>query len=244
VIALLALFFALGGMATRLLVAAPAGANGPCGQDSDGNSACPVNSPGDYAGSLTTDNERDYYVFYAHNNTQLSVTVTNTEDPHCYVCGFANAILYDSGGNALKQAESVPQSGITVPATFDLTLNTTGTYYLVVTPLDWTGLGIGLGRDVNGNPIPTPYTLTVNASPAVQWPPPSLRCVVPTFSRNRTSLAAIKRRIRAGHCTVGHITHARSRTVRKGDVIQLNPRPHTRLVSGATVNVIILAGSK
>jgi hypothetical protein len=169
-IARLALFVALGGTAMSLLGAAPAGANGPCGQDLDGNTACAVNSPFSANGSLITDNESDYYVFHAPKGTELSVSITDTENPQCgEQCGSVKGYLLEAKGNEIDSdgwsgSTSSPHNGIPVPLTLSHTVEATGTYYLLV--------GIGeLGRDENGQRTAVPYTLTVSASPAVGWPP-------------------------------------------------------------------------
>jgi len=156
-------------LAAGLAWATPSRANGPCGQNFDGNHACGVNSPATYPGSLTTDNESDYYMFSAQPGTGLSVSITDTENPGCSTsftdsCGWARVALLDGSGNDLDEsASSQPANGITVPGSFSHTLGA-NTYYLVVSG--------SLGSDSNSNPVATPYTLSVDASPAVQWPPP------------------------------------------------------------------------
>jgi hypothetical protein len=138
-----------------LLIISPSYGNGPCGQDFDGNQACGIASPATDSGSLITDNESDYYVFFAQKGTELSVAVTDTEDPTCdpLSCGSAHVELLEADGDDTFQgATSAPNNGITV------------TYYLVVSGY--------LGRDENDNPTPVPYTLSISASPAIQWPAP------------------------------------------------------------------------
>jgi hypothetical protein len=156
-----------------LTAPASASANGPCGQDFDGNHSCPVNSAvtSSYPGSLITDNETDYYVFHAVRGTELSVSITDTEDPRCSTsyagnCGDINAALDDAQGNGVDGTDgSQPSDGITVPQTFSHTLEATGTYFLLISG--------NLGTDANDNPTAVPYTLSVNAAPSVQWPPPA-----------------------------------------------------------------------
>lgn len=241
-------------LAASLFAAVPASANGPCGQDSNGNAACSVNSPGSYNGTLTTNNERDYYVFYMGRESELAISITDTENPECFPapwpveCGGVGVSLLNAEGEEIERSqESTIVSGITVPKILSHTLQAAGTYYLVV-------LG-GLGRNAQENPTPVPYTLAVNASPAVQWPPPPPplpppplppppppppppSCVVPGFS-NHVSLATIERRIRAAHCRVGHVTHTRSRRVHRGDVVALSPGPHRHLANLTPVNIRI-----
>ena len=161
--------FALG-LALVLLIAltssASSSANGPCGQDFDGNTACPVNSPATYIGSLITDNEADYYVFRAHKGTELSYTITDTENPQCDDCGEVNIELLNAQGEDQDQgADSSPRNGITVPGKVSHTLESGGTYYFTVSG--------DLASDSNGNPLSVPYSLEVNASPNVVWPPPT-----------------------------------------------------------------------
>lgn len=158
-------------LAAGLAAVAPAGANGPCGQDFDGNHACAVNSPASYSGSLVTDNKKDYYVFYAQIGTELSVSVTDTENPQCssagypVSCGYIRVELDNSSGDGVDEdAESNINNAITVPGTLAHTLEATGTYYLIVSG--------HLGRDKNENGTEVPYTLGVTASPIVQWPVP------------------------------------------------------------------------
>jgi hypothetical protein len=151
-----------------LFVISPSYGNGPCGQDFDGNQACGIASPATDSGSLITDNESDYYVFFAQKGTELSVAVTDTEDPTCdpLSCGSAHVELLEADGDDTFQgASSAPNNGITVAGNLAHTLEATGTYYLVVSGY--------LGHDENYNPTPIPYTLSINASPAVQWPAPA-----------------------------------------------------------------------
>jgi hypothetical protein len=157
-------------LAAAACFAATADANGPCGQNFDGNHACGVTSPASIPGSLVTDNEKDYYVFWAARGTQLSVTITDTEDPRCTEsssidCGNVAVGLYTSDGEpTYEDASSSPNNAITVPGSFGHSLEYTDTYYLVVTG--------SLGEDANDNPRAIPYKLDVSASPMVQWPPP------------------------------------------------------------------------
>jgi hypothetical protein len=230
-----------GMLVATLLAAAPAAANGPCGQDFNGDNACPVNtaSTTSYSGSLVTDNESDYYVFYAQKGTELSVTITDTENPSCSTsagyCGGAAVNLDDAQGNQLDGTDgSTPNNGITVPQRFSHTLESAGTYYLIVSGY--------LGTDQNQNPTAVPYTLNVSASPNVQWPAPPPSCKVPGF--HRASLATVEQRIAAGHCTVGSVRHQYSRSTRRGRVLSLSPGAGTSLANGAPVSVVVSAGRK
>ena len=177
----------LAGCAVSLALVGSAGATGSCGNDFSGNAACGVQSPGSYPGVINAQNESDYYVLYAHANTDLRLTITDTEDPGCggYACGDARVLIYDNQGNEINSSEnSQPQNGITVPRSLDWVIGTTGTYYLVVTG--------DLGTNSAENSTSVPYTLAVNASPGVHWPP------------IRTQVCAVKhrwvtRRVRRHH---------------------------------------------
>jgi len=58
----------------------------------------------------------------------------------------------------------------------------------------------------------------------------------------RLTLAAAKRKIAAGHCKLGKITTAKSKTVAKGKVIAQSPAPGKKLASGAKVNLVLSRG--
>lgn len=153
----------LAALAAMALLAAPAvaQANGPCGQDANGNSACPLAFPSTSSGSLVTSNESDYYVFSAQAGQEISVTITDTESPSCNNCGDAEANLYDASGNPIYAAQtgsSQPNNGLTVPRSLSWTVQNAGTYYLVVDGY--------LGRDSHGNPTSVPYTLQVSEQPS------------------------------------------------------------------------------
>ncbi len=147
-------------------------ASGSCGQDPAAASACPVTSPSTLSGTLATADETDYYIFYAEQGAQLSVAVSDLEDPACSsassqtTCGDVQAELYDSQGDDLGEGtgSSSPSDGAANPSSFAYKINTAGAYYLVVSG--------DLGQDENGNPTAVPYSLAVSASPNVAWPEP------------------------------------------------------------------------
>ncbi|MGI8412300.1 MAG: hypothetical protein ACR2QA_07365, partial [Solirubrobacteraceae bacterium] len=131
----------------------------PCGANRDGNHACGVNSPSAQTGSLTTDNEQDYYVFSAQKNTELSVGLADGENPVAVPTTrpqgagpSASSCMTPAGTISPREQSSQPNSGIAVPGMFAHTLDA-GTYYLVVSG--------GLGHDANGNPTAIPYVLAV-----------------------------------------------------------------------------------
>lgn len=233
------LLLAAVGMA--LAVPTAASANGPCGNDFDGAHACGINSPANIGGALVTSNETDYYVFHATKGTELAVQLTDTEDPSCSTssdsyCGGLSAALDDSSGNDITDSGwSEPNNGITVPADLDYTIQSSGTYYLI--------LSGNLGEDQNGNPTQVPYNLQVNASPNVQWPPPPKGCKVPGFKVGE-SLSKLESRLVFNHCAVGTIIRKRSRHVRKGRVIALKPKPGAHLAHAAPVTIYVSKGRR
>lgn len=250
----------LSALAACLIIAAPAAADGPCGQDYTGNSACAVNSATtpNYNGTVVANNDTDYYVFYAAANTHLSLTITNDQNPQCdndYSCGGVTAELYDAQADDLGGTnQSYPENGITVPQSWSTILPTTGTYYVEVSG--------DLGQDSYGNPVDVPYTLALQASPAVQWPPPppppaptstapapaptprSPRpaCVVPHY--RGVTLATIEHRIAVNHCTVGAVHYMWDRFVRRGRVAGVSHRPGIHLANATRVNIWISRGRR
>ena len=169
-------FSAIVACACSLLAAGSAAAYGSCGNDYSSNTACGVTSPGSYQGAIQANNERDYYVFFAQGGTNLAASLTDNEDPGCSVdgsgstCATGDMVLYDSQGNDIAHSSSQgpnasPVNGINVSASIHQVLDTAGTYYLTVEG--------DQGTNAMGNPTAMPYTLGVNASPGVYWPPPS-----------------------------------------------------------------------
>jgi hypothetical protein len=92
--------------ATAFMTAAPAVADGACGQDYAGSTACPILTPGGpFRGTVVAENDTDYYVFHAVENTHLSVSILDTE-PATYsttsgqgYCGDVGVELYDAKGD-------------------------------------------------------------------------------------------------------------------------------------------------
>jgi hypothetical protein len=164
----LVLTAAIAGIAGTLAIPATALANGPCGQNFDGNHACGVNSPTTINGTLFADNETDFYAFPAAKNTLIRVAVTDTWPCVSSDCGAIQAELFDAQGNDVAGTNySFPEPGIAVPAVFTHVIDK-GNYFLEVT-------GVPAGPPLNGTGpgnLPTPYALSVTASPNVVWPAP------------------------------------------------------------------------
>jgi hypothetical protein len=217
-------------MATAGLVSAgPAAANGYCGPDPTGATACPINNNGILSGSIASTTERDFYVFYVAHQTDLQVTIEDTEDARCssdypaypYACGWASADLLDSRGNNLADFSlSQPDNGVNVPVTVTKTV-ARGTYYVEATGF------------VDSVTLPAiPYQLTVDGNPGVQWPP---ACIVPELRRNLT-LAHAKHLVASGRCSVGAIKYKHSAKPH-GDVIRLHPGGGSILPFAAPVTI-------
>ena len=65
---------------------------------------------------------------------------------------------------------------------------------------------------------------------------------VPRAAGARSRLGAAKRKIRARHCSVGLVRHARSRRSLRGRVIRQNPRPGALRRRGFPVNLVVGRG--
>ena len=88
-------------------------------------------------------------------------------------------------------------------------------------------------------------SVTVDAAKSVtatfkKKPPP--KCVVPNVKGK--PLATARKKISAAHCKVGKLTQARSKTVKKGNVVSQSPRPTTKLASGGKVNLVVSKGKR
>lgn len=214
--------------AIALACAGPAAANGYCGADPTGATACPVPTNTTLAGSISSNSENDYYVFYVAHQTALQVTINDTEAAQCstslaYSCGSVTADLFDSRGNHLVGTNgSSPNNGIAVPESTTKTIGR-GVYYVAVSGF------------VASYTLPSiPYQLTVDGSPSVQWPP---ACIVPRL-KSKTTLARAKRLLRNNRCTVRAVRRVRSRKPR-GDVVRLRPGIGSVLPYGAAVTVYV-----
>lgn len=211
-----------------LACAGPAAANGYCGADPTGATACAVTSNSTLAGSISSNSENDYYVFYVAHQTVLQVTINDTEPAQCstslaYSCGSVTADLFDSRGNHLTGTNgSSPNNGIAVPESITQTIGR-GTYYVAVT---------GFLAPYTMPSIP--YQLTVDGSPGVQWPP---ACIVPRL-KSKTSLGRAKQLLRNNRCTAGVVRRVHSRKPR-GDVVRLHPGIGSILPYGAPVTIYV-----
>jgi hypothetical protein len=221
-----------GAALTLVLVALSAGvarANGYCGADPSGPTACGITTNETLSGVMTTPTySTDYYVFFARKGTQVSITMDDTENPLCSVavqyefCGGVAATLYDGRGNTVASGEdSSPNGGVPVPETLHHTLRQ-GVYYVTVENLS------DQGR-------PQPYNLSVYGSPALTWPHP---CVVPRVDRHE-HLGTARLALRNGSCTVGRLRRVRDRRVPAGDVVAFRPGVGTIARPGARVEVVV-----
>jgi hypothetical protein len=86
----------------------------------------------------------------------------------------------------------------------------------------------------------TNYVPATTATQQVKVTPPP--CVVPAVS-GPVGTAAVEAALRAGHCTVGVITHTASTAVADGDVVSLTPASGTDLPEGTKVGIVVSAGA-
>ncbi len=139
----------------------------------------------------------------------------------------------DSGENVLY---SNVNGAFSVQSTFKE--ETPGTYELCV----WLVNSREASPPALAGPVSIPFVVGYpTPPPPVKRPPPPAHCIVPTFSTHMT-LGSVKRRIAGSHCRVGLVRYAHSRSVKRGDVIRLSPRPHSRLAHDAHVAVLVSAG--
>jgi hypothetical protein len=127
--------------------------------------------------------------------------------------------------------------GATCSASFDAGTSLT----LIATPSPdsrfsgWSGGGCKatgpcpVNTDISGQTVTATFTLLP-------------KCVVPKLTGK--TLRAAKHSIRTHHCAPGKITHASSRTIKKGRVISQKPKPGSRLKHGARVNLAVSKGSR
>ncbi len=85
----------------------------------------------------------------------------------------------------------------------------------------------------------SPPEITASAQTIVAPPPPP--CVVPGFAFAST-LGSVEGSLRAASCSVGAVHYAASSSVGRGRVLSLNPRPGTKLGSGAAIAIDVSAG--
>jgi hypothetical protein len=216
-----------------LACAGSATADGYCGADPTGATACPVTTNTTLAGSISSNSENDYYVFYVAHQTVLQVTINDTEDAQCsttlaYGCGSVTADLFDGRGNHLAGTNpSSPSNGIAAPETTTKTIKR-GIYYVAVS-----------GFVASYTPPSIPYQLTVSGNPGVQWPP---ACIVPRL-RSKTTLEHAKQMLRNHRCTVGAVRRMHSAKPR-GDVVRLRPGRGSILPYGAPVTIYVSGHNK
>ncbi len=231
-----------------LMTAAPATADGYCGQDYTGPAACAITTPGGpYNGSIVADNDTDYYVFHAAPSTHLSVSLLDSENPACTTAqtGYCGDVQFeivnaDDSYEDGPDGSSNPEDGLSIPLNWSTIIPKGGTYYLLVSGNE--------GTDANGNPIATPYSLTVNAAPNIVWPPPPTApkpapvCTVPNYQG--AGLATINARLRADGCEPGRVRRIYSSRVRWGHVIKLSEAPGTQLGYKAKVGITVSKGKR
>ena len=215
-----------------LASAGPAAADGYCGPDPTSATACPFTTNATLNGAISSGSEQDYYVFYVAHQTDLQLTVADTEDARCsnqyptypYICGWAEARLLNKKGDSLADTGvSNPNNGVTVPQTVSKTIPR-GTYYVDVSAYQGSGTLPSIA-----------YQVTVNGNPGVQWPP---ACIVPRV-RAHTRLGRAKHMVANHRCAVGAVHYVSSRRTPRGDVIRLKPGAHSILPFAAPVAIYV-----
>ena len=143
----------IGTLGAFMLVPAMASANGPCGVNYNGPTACGVTAPTTISGTIVQRQESDYYVFWAPAGTQVATTITDTIAPSCTSsgngCGQVSTYLDDSSGESVSGSSSSTSyyyGGVLLTGRDTVTLDHTGTYYLIVNG-EAAGDGNGRGAD-------------------------------------------------------------------------------------------------
>ena len=178
--------------AAVLLTPAPTRADGPCGVDATGPTACHIRRDGIYDGSLTPArdaglpaDEHDYYVFRARAGTRVTVTLTDAEDTDCalqglLICGDLTFAINDRMGNGLTGSVGHGSNGgvstirqensaaAVFPTRVRFRVPRTGRYYIAVSGV----LERNLYENAASEFAAVPYTLAVTARPALSWPAP------------------------------------------------------------------------
>jgi beta-lactam-binding protein with PASTA domain len=92
-------------------------------------------------------------------------------------------------------------------------------------------------------------TVTMDAAKQVtavfaSFKPPAKKiyCIVPNVKGK--TLAAAKRKLTAAHCKTGKTTKAKSKTVKKWNVISQSPKAGKKLAKGAKVNLVVSRGKR
>lgn len=222
------------GLACLTLTAGPALADGYCGHDPSGPTACPIPTSQTVTGTFTKPYESDFFVFFARKGTQLSLTIRDTEDPSCYdlsaptaPCADAEVQLFDAHGHELAYSGlSTVVNFVPVSASLSHTVHANGVYYAVA-------------YNDTAFAHSYPYSLTAFGSLNVTWPHP---CVVPKLRRH-SDLGTAKRRLTLSRCSVGRVKRVPSRAPR-GEVVRLAPGAGTIAAPGARVAIVVSRGSR
>ncbi len=218
-----------------------------------------VARPGAYDANNPSGYDR-WYRFWGKAGTQVTVTAFDDESVACIGlhpvlqslagCGSGNVqlILADQPGidpSTYPYSPTPAYWGFTTndginwtnpPARLSSRLPLTGIYDVIVQGEP--------ARDASGNPLPTPWTLTVTATPNVQWPAPPTRpsCVIPAL-RN-VSLSTATHRLAINHCRTGRLFWQHSQTIRRNRVIANHAhwRQGTRLPNATKVALSVSLG--
>jgi hypothetical protein len=90
---------------------------------------------------------------------------------------------------------------------------------------------------------PPPGTSLANAAVVSIYVSAGSPCIVPAIPSSR-SLKQVKRRLTASGCTVGKVTHRRSRTVRRGRVVALSRARGKHLAPRTAIGIVVSRGRR
>ena len=96
--------------------------------------------------------------------------------------------------------------------------------------------------DGDGASSQSSFQIAVAALPTPPPPPPPVRCVVPKLKGK--TLAAARKALTAGHCKVGKVTKAYSKTIKKGRVMKQTKAAGARLPAGTKIGLTISKGPR
>ncbi len=160
--------------------------------------------------------------------------------------GLVDALAAYRAGQVLTVIESgdgtvtSTPAGISCPATCSTTV-AAGTPVTLTAVASAGSTFSGWGGECAGT---STCTVTMNGSHSVIATfarPPTVTCAVPQVKRK--ALAQAKRAIVRGHCSVGRVTKAFSRSVPTGRVVSQRPAAGAHRASGAKVTLVVSKGT-
>ena len=151
-----------------------------------------------------------------------------------------SSALYSANNNE----STVSDGSFTYPVTFT---PTTGSYivcaWLETDSDDYRGKGDVASEVVTAAASASYLTASIGPPvipPSTSSPPPKPACVVPRYAG--ATLKSAEARLKANHCRVGLLRHARDPHVRKGHVIKLSAKPGRHYAYGTKVSITVSTG--